>query len=81
MAYGDPSLAEHKFCYSVQKVSCIISLIFLLMLFAIYRASVMWTSEGACVSEERGGEEEGESVCVIFLVSSIICFLCIVSLY
>ena len=41
----------------------------------------MWTSERACVSEERGGEEEGDSVCVIFLVSSIICFLCIVSLY
>ena len=41
----------------------------------------MWTSECACVSEERGGEEEGDSVCVIFLVSSIICFLCIVSLY
>lgn len=50
-------------------------------LFGISRASVMWTSERACVSEERGGEEEGDSVCVIFLVSSIICFLCIVSLY
>lgn len=76
-AYADPSLAEHKFCYSVPKFLLLFLWYFsLCSLFAISRASVMWTSECACVSKEGGDEEEGrECVCDFHqLFVSFVCF-------